>query len=208
MCQWYIWYASTPSHPQLPSLTLTLPAISYIFRVSCDINTARKKLSKTRARQKMFKILSEKLVLNQYGRSSSTSHQLKTYAHICHCQVIKKRRKITFSRYQKGTSSGFPLFLSPEIPWFLPAINEVYEGYVFTGVCLSTGEWGLGLCPGGGGVSVPPGQEVSVQGSLSGRLAPYSNKRAVRILLECILVPWFPQIFPWFFSQISPTHFN
>ena len=82
---------------------------------------------------------------------------------------------------------------------FLPPANEVCEGYVFTGVCLST--WGgesvsvqgggsvqgslclrgslsrIGLCPG-----------VSVQGgSLSG-IPLYSNEWAVRILQECILV--------------------
>ena len=46
----------------------------------------------------------------------------------------------------------------------LPPANEVCKGYVFTGVCLSTG--GLSLCPGGSqslGVSV---QGVSVQGDL------------------------------------------
>ena len=60
--------------------------------------------------------------------------------------------------------------------------TEVCEGYVFTGVCLSTGE---GLCSGG----------VSVQGSLcscrkGGSLSgpPYGSVRAVRILVECILV--------------------
>ena len=52
---------------------------------------------------------------------------------------------------------------------------------VFTGVCLSTG--GGGLCPGGclSGGSLSRG--VSVR-----ETPPYSNMRAVRILLECILV--------------------
>ena len=97
----------------------------------------------------------------------------------------------------------------------LPPANEVCEVYVFTGVYLSTGEWGLcpggplskmggslswggGLCLGGslskmGGLC--PGEEVSVRGgSLSRegvsvkRDPPYSYVRAVRILLECILV--------------------
>ena len=59
---------------------------------------------------------------------------------------------------------------------FLPPANEVCEGNVFTGVCLSTG-WGLcsgGLCLGGG---------VLCQGD-----PPYGNMQAVRILLECIFV--------------------
>ena len=113
----------------------------------------------------------------------------------------------------------------------LPPVYEVCEGYVFTGVCLSTmgvsvSFWGGGLhpgglcpgglCPGGspsrrglckggslsrevsdqggflsGGVSVQAG--VSVRGGLCqgdslDRDPPYGNERAVRILLECILV--------------------
>ena len=63
----------------------------------------------------------------------------------------------------------------------LPPANEVCEGNVFTGVCLSTG----GLCPGrfsvqwGGslsrGVSVREGlcPGVSVQGVVSVRETPY-----------------------------------
>ena len=43
----------------------------------------------------------------------------------------------------------------------LPPANEVCEGYVFTGVCLFTGEGGFGLCPGEASV-----QGVSVQGGL------------------------------------------
>ena len=60
--------------------------------------------------------------------------------------------------------------------------TEVCEGYVFTGVCLSTGE---GLCSGG---SLSRGLCVAVGrwGSLSG--PPYGSVRAVRILVECILV--------------------
>ena len=72
----------------------------------------------------------------------------------------------------------------------LPPANEVCDGYVFTDVCLSTGRslsggsLSGGLCLGG----LCPGRE-----SLSGRppwteTPPYGNKRAVRILLECILV--------------------
>ena len=82
---------------------------------------------------------------------------------------------------------------------YLPPSNEVCEGYVFTGVCLST-EGILSLCPGGSpswrgfpswGVSV---WGVSVQGGLcpggvSAMETPCNgNEWAVRILLECILV--------------------
>ena len=35
--------------------------------------------------------------------------------------------------------------------WFLPPANEVCEGYVFTGVCLSTGEEDTCVVAGGGG---------------------------------------------------------
>ena len=45
--------------------------------------------------------------------------------------------------------------MSPLI--YLPPANEVCEGYVFTGVCLSTG---AGLCP-GAGVSVHRGGSLS-----------------------------------------------
>ena len=63
----------------------------------------------------------------------------------------------------------------------LPPANEVCKGYVFTGVCLSTG--GGGLCPEG---RLCPGGSLS-RGSLSkGGLC--QHVRAVRILLECILV--------------------
>ena len=66
----------------------------------------------------------------------------------------------------------------------LPPANEVCEGYVFTGVCLSTGgsAWG--------GVS----SQADTPGQTPLRQTPPSacwytiNKRAVRIPLECILV--------------------
>ena len=60
----------------------------------------------------------------------------------------------------------------------LQSTNEVCEGNVFTGVCLSTrGGWALCLCPGGS-----PSRGVSIVGSLS------RGSLAVRTLLECILV--------------------
>ena len=60
--------------------------------------------------------------------------------------------------------------------------NDVCEGNVFTGICLSTGvslsrgisvQWGL--CP-GGGVCLRQGDPQ------------YGKEQTVRILLECILV--------------------
>ena len=64
----------------------------------------------------------------------------------------------------------------------LPPANEVCEGYVFTGVCLSTG----GVHDGG----------HAWQGGMHGRgvcmvwqiLWDMVNEQVVRILLECILV--------------------
>ena len=71
---------------------------------------------------------------------------------------------------------------------FLPPANEVCEGYVFTRVCHSVHR--------GGSASVhagippwsrpnPPGAEPPPEQCMLGDTA---NKRAVRILLECILV--------------------
>ena len=87
----------------------------------------------------------------------------------------------------------------------LPPANEVCEGYVFTGVCLSTG---------GGCVVAPGGHAWLLWGGMCGcsrgacvvalgghawllwgghawdttRYGDTVNKWAVRILLECILV--------------------
>ena len=100
-------------------------------------------------------------------------------------------------------------------PGFLPPADKVCEGNVFTCVCLSTGAGGLcprgwGLCLGGGlypggslsrgiclGVCVQregslTGGRVCVQGVCLGGVCqppPYAKERAVRILLECILLP-------------------
>ena len=71
--------------------------------------------------------------------------------------------------------------MASQVPkMFLPPANEVCEGYVFTGVCLSTG----GLCPKGSlfrGVSVQRGGGLCLgglcpEGSLSGR--PHIRLRA------------------------------
>ena len=73
----------------------------------------------------------------------------------------------------------------------LPPANEVCEGYVFTGVCLSTGGC-LPHCMLG---YTPPGQTPPAQCMLGYTPAPLCsacwdtvNRRAVRIPLECILV--------------------
>ena len=91
---------------------------------------------------------------------------------------------------------------------FLLAANEFCEGYVFTGVCLSTEgvcmvEGGMcgGGVHGGWGVCMAGGRgHAWWWGSCNGRggmhathtpqqiLRDTVNERAVRILLECILV--------------------
>ena len=89
---------------------------------------------------------------------------------------------------------------------FIPPANEVCEGNVFTGICLSTGGClcpgvsvqGVfvqeGFCPGGGlragGLCTEGSLSVwvSVQGCLCQGDLPYGKERAVCILLECILV--------------------
>ena len=92
---------------------------------------------------------------------------------------------------------------------FLTPANEVCEGYVFTGVCLSARGGHAWLLPGEGGCMVAPrgGMRGCSGGGhvwlLLGRLAwllrggnawdttrygDTINEGAVRILLECILV--------------------
>ena len=110
---------------------------------------------------------------------------------------------------------------------FLSPANVVCEGYVFTGVCLSTGDvrdrgwacmtggaWVVGACLAGGCVAEGRacvaggmhgggqmcGSEACVVGGHAWPHPPSTrqhykirsvNARAVRILLECILVPNF-----------------
>ena len=72
---------------------------------------------------------------------------------------------------------------------FLPPASEVCEGYVFTGVCLSTGGvvsvsvWGVSVKR---GVSGPEGVSVRERPPAD-RDSPYGNERAVHILPGCIL---------------------
>ena len=65
----------------------------------------------------------------------------------------------------------------------MPA-NEVCKGYVFTDVCLSTVGWGVSVQEGLPDRN-PPWTENPWTDTPP---PPYGNVRAVRILLECILV--------------------
>ena len=76
---------------------------------------------------------------------------------------------------------------------FLPPATKLGQGYVFTRVCVSVNGGGLGLCP--GGVSVPQGSGLCPGGCLCHGDPPYGNERAVRILLECILVETLSYLF-------------
>ena len=103
--------------------------------------------------------------------------------------------------------SGLVMFSAYFIPYLyssLPPANEVCEGYVFTPVCQS-------FCSGRGGVSLsacwdtphlgshPPRSDTPLGRHPPGSRHPpaqcmlgnTSNKREVRILLECILVPFY-----------------
>ena len=66
---------------------------------------------------------------------------------------------------------------------FLPTANEVCEGYVFTGVCLSTGGGGGsasrgGVCIGGGGICIQGWGWETPPSDITG----YGQRGAVRIL--------------------------
>ena len=109
--------------------------------------------------------------------------------------VLKKyflmRKKVLEKNKHANSIIRGPYFRS-----LLPPANEVCRGNVFTGVCLSTGggcvssmQWPRGVCipacTGQGGVC-PRGCGRHPRRILWDTV----NKRAVRILLECILV-WF-----------------
>ena len=104
----------------------------------------------------------------------------------------------TMERYStqivKWSNCYFPVCV------FLPPANEVCEGYVFTGVCPQGGwrAWCWGTCVlggmrGGGGCAWCWGcawcrGACVVLGGMRGIRRDTVNERAVRILLECILV--------------------
>ena len=106
-----------------------------------------------------------------------------------------------------------PLLLTVFVS-LLPPANEVCEGYVFTPVCLSTGVGDcLGPDPGGmsggGGVlaGMSPGPHLAVGVSRPRGCIPACTEadpplsrglllRAVRIILECILV-WGKKMHMW-----------
>ena len=100
--------------------------------------------------------------------------------------------KTCFNRHSKS-------FNATKTNTFLPPANEVFKGYVFTRVCLSTGGVCLSACwysrppPGADPsplgadppkVDTPPGADPPAQCMLGYT----ANKRAVRILLECNLL--------------------
>ena len=113
--------------------------------------------------------------------------------------ILKDQRYRSYTRKRAFTCS-WPKFLTAI---YLPPANEVCEGYVFTGVCLSTWGGGMhGFIWWGGMCGFIRGACVVLFG---GRAWFYSgghawffqffriqwdtvNERAVRILLECILV--------------------
>ena len=71
---------------------------------------------------------------------------------------------------------------------FLPPATKLRQGNVFTPVCDSVQAGSLsrgGLCPGGVSVRRSLSRGVSVRKT---PLPPYGYVRAVRILLECILL--------------------
>ena len=59
---------------------------------------------------------------------------------------------------------------------FLPPANEVCEGYVFTGVSLSTGEGGVCLWSGGMSTThTPPWADTSQVDTPSGQTLPWAD---------------------------------
>ena len=100
--------------------------------------------------------------------------------------------------YSMQCTGGFPamieedIYLNAAAYMYLPPANEVCEGYVFTPVCQSFCSQGEGSTWAGS----PPAGTPSWQVHPTGRYTPLEqcmlgdtgNRRAVRILLECILV--------------------
>ena len=88
-------------------------------------------------------------------------------------------------------------------PPLLPAETNFGQGNIFTPVCHSVQGGGLGLVPGGGppnfrGGGVAPIVRRGVLQIFGGGVSNFQNTvnvRAVRILLECILVHSFFRLF-------------
>ena len=72
---------------------------------------------------------------------------------------------------------------------FLPPATKLGQGYVLTRVCDSVHRGGSR------GVYVPQGEWSLSRGVSVMETPPYGNKRAVRILLECILVETLSYLF-------------
>ena len=70
----------------------------------------------------------------------------------------------------------------------LPPANEVCEGHVFTSVCLSGGE-GVSATHPQDQKQTPPSLEADTPLPVQCMFGDMGNKRAVRTLLEYILVP-------------------
>ena len=96
------------------------------------------------------------------------------------CHFPSNRNIVTNSFFIKGESSRVEALID-----FLPPANEVWEGYVFTHVCLSTGGGVVrssGVCVHGRGMRgrrdvahmPPPGRYQEIW-SMSGRYASYWN---------------------------------
>ena len=150
----------------------------------------------------------EKIILVKYRKLEATS--LLCFAFASH--------KCTFARLKSVWNRHCGLWLWGKRKMFSrhPFFNRPQtscEGYVFTGVCLSTGGgvsapegfawvgvsawWGVSVP---GGVSAPGGVYCRAECLLCTEAAPPPRERqlllrTVRILLECILVSWkFPVV--------------